>query len=229
MDRNRARPGAEVIPLSELTPLATAALAARKIMLVEGPAEVFLVPPLLRHTKGIDLDGAGVAIIPIHGIHFHDYATLLAPGTPPGKCAIVADRDLRPSDADETINSLDTPSAPPDLSALESAQFRVFTCKTSFERAITIEGNLGMLALAADDIGAPLLAQRLRLGEEALNDTRLGEAERKDILKPLRQMVLDTARRFGKARFAQLAAGHAERARDAPKYLVRAATWLIET
>ena len=41
-------------------------------------------------------------------------------------------------------------------------------------------------------------------------------------------MVLNTAKRFGKARFAQIAARHADKAEAAPKYLADAAKWLRE-
>ena len=43
---------------------------------------------------------------------------------------------------------------------------------------------------------------------------------------PLRKMVLNTAKRFGKARFAQTAARHADKAEVIPKYLADATEWL---
>ena len=47
-------------------------------MLVEGPAEVFLIPALLKQVKGIDLDREGISVIPIYGVHFDVYAKLFS-------------------------------------------------------------------------------------------------------------------------------------------------------
>ena len=51
-------------------------LFARKVMLVEGPAELFLIPALLKETQDIDLDRLGISVIPIYGVHFDVYAAL---------------------------------------------------------------------------------------------------------------------------------------------------------
>ena len=61
-------------------------LFARKVMLVEGPAEVFLIPALLKQVKGIDLDREGISVIPIYGVHFAVYAKLLRPTASSHSC-----------------------------------------------------------------------------------------------------------------------------------------------
>ncbi|MBW7848888.1 MAG: ATP-dependent endonuclease [Rhodospirillales bacterium] len=203
-------------------------LFARKVMLVEGPAELFLIPALLKQVNGIDLEREGVSVIPIYGVHFDVYAKLFSEDALPKKCAIVSDGDLKPSDADPDLDGEDDIPPPPNLSDLESDYVQVFACKTTFERAVTIEGTLQMLARAADDIGAPIVAGKLREGAEALDDDSLDSAARAAILNPLRKSVLNTAKRFGKARFAQIAARHVDQATDVPKYLTNAAEWLIE-
>jgi putative ATP-dependent endonuclease of the OLD family len=53
-------------------------LFARKVMLVEGPAELFLIPALLKTVKGIDVDREGISLIPIYGVHFDVYAKLFS-------------------------------------------------------------------------------------------------------------------------------------------------------
>jgi putative ATP-dependent endonuclease of OLD family len=111
-------------------------LFARKVMLVEGPAEVFLIPPLFKNAKGIDLDREGISVIPIYGLHFDVYAKLLSAGSLPKKCAIITDGDLKPSDADQSLEGEDDLPAPPDLKTLENDYVRVFTCSTTFERAL---------------------------------------------------------------------------------------------
>ena len=201
-------------------------LFARKVILVEGPAELFLIPALLKHVKDIDLERDGISVIPIYGVHFHVYAKLFSEQALPKKCAIVTDGDLKPSDANPELEGEDDLPPPPDLEALENDCVRVFACKTTFERALVFEGTLEMFAAAAEDIGAPTVAKRLREGAEELDDDDLDDDERTKILTPLRKMVLNTAKRFGKARFAQIAARHANKAEIIPKYLADAAEWL---
>src|SRR5439155_8270523 len=101
-------------------------LFARKVMLVEGPAELFLIPALLKKVKGIDLDREGISVIPIYGVHFDAYAKLFSADALPKKCAIVTDGDLTPDDADPSLKGEDELPAPPNLEALEGAYVRVF-------------------------------------------------------------------------------------------------------
>jgi putative ATP-dependent endonuclease of OLD family len=200
-------------------------LFARKVMLVEGPAELFLIPALLKNVKNIDLEREGISVIPIYGVHFDVYAKLFAADALPKKCAIETDGDLKPSDANPGIEGEDDLPPPPDLAAAENDFVRVFACQTTFERALTFEGTLEMFARAADDIGAPTVAARLREGLAALAGVE-DASERHEILEPLRKSVLSTAKRFGKARFAQITSRHSEAATVIPKYIVEAVEWL---
>jgi putative ATP-dependent endonuclease of OLD family len=199
-------------------------LFARRVMLVEGPAELFLIPALFKAVKGIDLEREGISVIPIYGIHFDVYAKLFSGEVLPKKCAIVTDGDLKPSDATSELEGEDDLPALPDLKKLENDHVKVFSCVTTFERALAFEGNLKMFANAARDIGAPKIVTKLREGYKALQAA--DEGDKKAILDPLRDAVLNTAKRFGKARFAQLAAVHAEHATTLPKYLADAVRWL---
>lgn len=201
-------------------------LFARKVILVEGPAELFLIPALLKEVKGIDLDREGISIIPIYGVHFSIYAKLFSEAALPKKCAIITDGDLKPSDSDPTLEGEDDLPAPPNLEALENEYVRVFACKTTFERALVMKGTLEMLALASDDIGAPTVANQLREGAQTVAENGIEEAKQKEIATNLRKKVLNTASRFGKARFAQIAARHASKATSIPKYLSDAINWL---
>ena len=203
-------------------------LFARKVMLVEGPAELFLIPALLRQVKDIDLDRQGISVIPIYGVHFDVYAKLFSADSLPKKCAIVTDGDLKPSDAIPDLEGEDDLPEHPGLAALENDYVRVFACKTTLERALVQEGTLEMFARAADDIGAPTVAKHLRKGAKQLEDGELEDADRQKILNPLRDAVLNTAKRFGKARFAQIAARHVDQATTIAKYLSDAAKWLTE-
>ena len=165
-------------------------------MLVEGPAELFLIPALLKQVMGIDLEREGISVIPIYGVHFDVYAKLFSAASLPKKCAIVADGDLQPSDAEPALPGEDDLLTPPDLALLENDYVRVFACRTTLERALTFEGTLDMFARAADDVGAPRVASHLRKGANDLADDTLDEGQRETILAPLRTMVLNTAKRL---------------------------------
>ena len=204
-------------------------LYARKVMLVEGPAELFLIPAMVKQAKGIDLGRSGISVIPIYGVHFDVYAKLFSEDMLPKRCAIIADGDLKPSDADPDMDGEDALPEAPDLGALEGDYVKVFKCATTFERAITLGSTLEMLASAADDIGAPNVARKLRTGISALNVGGLTPDQRKAILDPLRASVLSTAKRFGKARFAQVAARHVDKSTGLPKYIEEAVGWLVAT
>jgi putative ATP-dependent endonuclease of OLD family len=125
--------------------------------------------------------------------------------------------------------SAEKPVAPGSVLSGNQQYVRIFACQTTFERAATLPGTLEMFACAADDIGAPKVARKLREGIAALDFDDLDDKERDAILAPLRKAVLSTAKRFGKARFAQIAARHVHKATSVPKYLGDAARWLIES
>jgi len=103
----------------------------------------------------------------------------------------------------------------------------VFQCQTTFERALTIPGTLPVLAIAAEECGAPRSATRLRRGYQALSNDELDENARRQLLGDLRTTVLNIAKRFGKARFAQIASKHAHLAEEIPSYIRDAVNWLI--
>jgi putative ATP-dependent endonuclease of the OLD family len=194
-------------------------LFARKVMLVEGPAEVFLIPPLVKKVMDIDLEREGISVVAIHGVHFEPFAKLFNANGLPKRCAIVADADLDPGDEgaarqDEGGEDEDAP-VKPNLLALADKYVKVFLGHTTFERELAIEGNLAMFAEAARDLGAHRIASRL---DEA--DIFGADDEIKDA-------TLRTAKRFGKARFAQLAARHVELASALPSYIEQAVKWLI--
>ncbi len=189
-------------------------LFARKVMLVEGAAELLLLPPLIKKVKGVDLEREGISIVAIHGTHFGPYARLFDSTCLPKKCAVIGDADQDPGDVQPDD---DVPVAA-NLAALENDHVKVFLGATTFEREITTEGNLEMLKAAADDLGAPKLSDEI--------DAHLLWGGKS--LEELKAKVLRTAKRFGKARFAQIASRHVENAGDLPDYVVNAVEWLLE-
>jgi len=79
-----------------------------------------------------------------------------------------------------------------------------------------------MFIETARELGAPNVTERLTEYHMALS-----EEKDKEILKEARNLVLATAKRFGKARFAQVAAKHVGLARRMPKYISEAIKWLV--
>ena len=203
-------------------------LFARKVVLVEGPAELFLIPVLVKQVLGLDLDSLGITVVPIYGVHFDVYARLFGEGMLPKKCAIIADGDLAPSDATDDPDGEDEIYEAPDLAVLENEYVRVFQCKTTFERALTIRGLLPVLAEAASEVGATRTASRLKEADEKLEADTLGAADKKALMNDLRTRVLNMAKRVGKARFAQVASKHAHLASGIPKYIREAVEWLTD-
>lgn len=198
-------------------------LFARRVMLVEGAAELLLIPPLVKAALGIDLEREGISLVAIHGTHFGAYARLFAEDCLPKRCAIVADADLEPDDSDASpadAQEDDDVPGKPDIAALEGTYVKAFLGATTFEREITIDGNLEMLGKAAQEIGAPIIAGKLL----AAVDPILGDTVTED----LKNRVLRTAKRFGKARYAQVASRYAKVGTQVPQYIKDAIDWLRE-
>jgi len=201
-------------------------LYARKVILVEGPAELFIIPPLVKKIMNIDLDRHGVSIIPIYGVHFDVYAKLFGKLGMPKKCAIIADGDLRPSDSESVEVDEETMVSPPDLDALSNEYVGVFRCQTTFERALTIIGLLNCLSMAANECGATRLGKQLRDSHRKLVSGKYGVEEKNAVMSELRGKVLSISKRTGKARFAQIVSKHIDLAEAIPKYISDAIKWL---
>jgi len=202
----------------------SALLYARKVLLVEGPAEQFLVPQLVKSVMRIDLDEEGIAIVPIFGTHFAAYAKLFGPGGIRKKCAILTDGDLLPFDADATTAPEDDERNPAptrqELDSLRGDFVEIFACQTTFEHELVLPGTLAMIEAGTREIGAPRLANALRsLHDQAIAGQAIDLAEAKN-------RVLRTAKRFGKARYAQLLSKYAGSASTLPEYVRNAVEWL---
>lgn len=198
-------------------------LYARKVMLVEGPTELFLIPALIERLHGVKLERMGISVIAIHGVHFATYAKLFRAGALEKKCVIVADADLKPSDAGDDVAAIDGHA----LMALKSDYVNVFLGATTIERELAVEGTLGMLLEAVKEFGAPVIEKKLMDGWASLALGGLQAHEEEALRIELGQAVLNTAKRFGKARFAQVAARHVAKASSLPPYIQQAYDWLI--
>lgn len=188
-------------------------LFARRVMLVEGAAELILLPSLVKQVMGVDLEREGISVVAVHGVHFGPFSRLFAEGCLPKKCAIVGDADQL-----EAVPEGDDVPIRPNLAELVGPYVRVFVGATTFEREITLEQNLGMLIPTAADLGAP------RIRGDLETQQLLGGA----VAEAVKDKVLRTAKRFGKGRFAQVANRHVAQAGALPQYIIDAVNWLRE-
>jgi len=206
-------------------------LFARKVMLVEGPAEQFLIPILVKQVMEIDLERQGISVVPIHGVHFGSYAKLFCHNGLQKRCAIVTDGDLAPSDASnagEDDPEGDSPSLlqRSDLDEFENEYLRVFSCETTFERTLAMPGMLIPLENACRELSASRIQVKIKTARIAVDGART-EAARARALRGLDSAILSTAKRIGKARFAQVVSKHATSATDLPQYIREAVNWLM--
>jgi len=202
-------------------------LFAKKVMLVEGPAELFLIPPLVKQVMGIDLDEHGISVIPIYGKHFDSYASLFGPEALPKKCAVITDGDLTPSDATEVLDD-DLQECAPETTRygdLENEYVKVFSCTTTFEKALTIPGTLQVLRASSEELGANQIATHIQVAIDAVDSNSEDMTQRIEVA---RNKVLNTSKRFGKARYAQITSKHVGLATDIPAYIKEAVNWLIQ-
>ncbi len=197
-------------------------LYARKVMLVEGPAELFLIPALAEAILEVNLERLGISIIAIYGVHFDIYAKLFREGGLEKICAIVADADLKPSDAEGFDMALDAPN----LDALNSKYVQVFLGATTFERELVCHGTMNMFIKTCRNLGAPQITADLEKALKELDDPIIEPDREAELLEQCRTKILNTAKRVGKARFAQVAARYANECTESPAYINNAIAWL---
>lgn len=200
-------------------------LYARKVILVEGPAELFLIPPLVKKLMDIDLDRLGISVIPIFGVHFDIYTKLFRTSALPKKCVIIADGDLKPSDSE--IQEGEEATKVPRLESLKNEFVNVFACKETFEIALTIPGLLPVLEKAAEECGAAKVAKDLKGGFDIIQSGKISPKDMTALISDLGNRVLNTSKRFGKARFAQIASKYVDLAKDLPAYIREAINWIV--
>ena len=158
-------------------------------------------------------------------MHFQVFAKLFQAGALEKKCAIVSDADLKPSDAgDEFELENDAPA----LNALRGDYVEVFAGQTTFERELVSLSRLPMLIAATEALRAPRIHKKLVEGLELWESGTLSPQDEHKLHKKLGKSVLNTAKRFGKARFAQVAARNAHLCGDLPEYIQQAIDWLNE-
>lgn len=106
----------------------SALLFAENVLLVEGIAELLLIPALAR-SVGIDLEEAGVSVISVDGLAFGPFISLFDDGGLPHRCVILTDSDSTVSDDGEPVNSATADA----LTARATQNVSVFLSERTFE------------------------------------------------------------------------------------------------
>ena len=200
-------------------------LYARKVILVEGPSELFLIPAMVKAVMKIDLDRYGISIVPIFGTHFKTYAKLFSPDVIRKKCVIITDGDLAIEDYAEGTTEDDAIEIDEEEYE-ENDYLQVYKCPVTFERAMTVKGTLPMLLEALRECNYPHAIEAFEKGIDFLEKEHEREIIQKT-LAPLREKTLASAKRFGKSRFAQIASKYADQASALPTYIREAIEWIM--
>lgn len=202
-------------------------LYARKVLLVEGPAELFLIPKLIKQVHGVSLDEVGISLVPIFGTHFDAFMKLFGNDQMRKPCAVLTDGDAAdPLPEDDDVDADEDPvqRVVDRLRERESEYAKIFACDTTFERALTLPGTLKMLISATRELGASRTAAKLVHATNELRDT----GNPGEIINEAGKLVLKTATRYGKARFAQVASKYVAGVTETPTYVKNAVDWLLE-
>ncbi|MBN4056932.1 AAA family ATPase [bacterium AH-315-J21] len=200
-------------------------LFAKKVILVEGPSELYLIPKLVEHGLGVDLDRMGITVISINGCHFKSYSKLFGKSGLQKKCAIITDGDREipetPEIEDELLE-LD------DFTIEENEFLKVFRCETTFERVLVHHDTLGMIIHTAEEFGATRTVALLKEQESILAEKSSTKAQKDAAVLDARRLTLALSKRIGKARFAQTASKHANHIRHVPRYISNAIAWIVK-
>ncbi|MCW5822211.1 MAG: AAA family ATPase [Cyanobacteria bacterium TGS_CYA1] len=196
-------------------------LFAKKVLLVEGPAELYVIPELINQVLNFDLDRLGISVISIHGKHFQSYAKLFSKEGLKKKCAILTDGDLNLQDTDD--ESITDPAIEENLLELENEYVRVFQSSSTFEKELTMHGFLDPLRKTANEFNATRTSKLL---SECIQKKNNGENTSSEI-KELREKILRLAIKVGKGRFAQVLSRNLKTAKVIPQYISDAISWLI--
>lgn len=203
-------------------------LFARKVLLVEGPAELFLIPRLVQQVHGVKLDEVGISLVPIFGTHFDAFMKLFGGEQMRKPCAVLTDGDATeplPDDGADEPEEQPVQRVVDRLRHRENDYVKIFSCDTTFERELTLPGTLLMLSAASKELGASTVAARLAKASDDLRDAP--NANSAEIINEAGKLVLKTATRFGKARFAQVASKYVASVTETPAYVKAAIDWLL--
>jgi len=194
-------------------------LFARGILLVEGDAELFLLP-ILGKLNGYDFDELGITACSVAGTNFTPYVKLLGPNGLNLPFAVLTDKDLQPDGkslgAARVLQLLEHLLAAKDLQGkTPAALLKIAPTVGLFLNQHTLEVDLFESGLQAG-----ITATLIELAESAAAKAR-AEAWRKDPKNYDKARMLSDIAAIGKGRFAQRLASNI-RDKTCPQYIMSA-------
>ena len=213
-------------------------LFARGVILVEGPAEQFLIPAIASDL-GISLDGHGITVCSVHGTDFVPYAKLLGPSGLDIPFVILTDGDFnRTGIGDEEYSGLRRAVfvaraiGHRRLASLENL-LELRQWDKLFESAEEIGIFVGNRTLEVDLFdarhGQEIVDALEDLGASKNNTCKLRNLVNQDtrLDDEGAQLLVKTAERIGKGRVAQRLAGTID-AKRTPTYIKKGIQQIIE-
>lgn len=201
-------------------------LFARGVILIEGDAEEFMIPALIKKVVGVSLDELGISLINIRSTGFENIACVFHPSRIRRKCSIVTDLDMAISETE----ILDTDSATVKAYKLKVAgsaesgrarrtrlesfckdnpYLQTYYAQHTFEVDFLMADNHFELTNIVDSIYTDIPTRKTAKTE--LQNTDIGIAGKR---------ILTMANYIGKGWFAILLADRVNRITNIPEYIL---------
>lgn len=206
-------------------------LFAKSVLLVEGEAELVMLPAMIRAILGLSPDEMGISILAMDAAFFEHIALVFHPDRIRRRCAIVTDLDSAfielPEDADE--DSPDEKSARASQRAGSNRRLRLedFARDNEWVRAFFAPHTFEVDFLATDN-KFEVLQTVDTVYKRASDRERLKAELSDDSLSISGQAVLALANKHGKGWFALLLAEHITAQSYVPEYILRAIAFAID-
>jgi len=213
-------------------------LFARGVVLVEGPAEMFLVPAFSA-AMGYPLDEYGVTVCSVHGTDFVPYAKLLGPRALSVPFTVMTDGDWYRSVSKETLSrgyrrgisvvTMIDPKAAEPLEEVFKARDWDTLAENLAASGIFVGGRTLELDLLDAGYGPEISTTMEELGvsKRILDPLRPAMVSADNMTTEAEQKIMQEIERLGKGRFAQRLAGKADASR-CPSYITEAVNRIVQ-
>ncbi|HFT3433941.1 TPA: AAA family ATPase [Klebsiella variicola] len=205
-------------------------LFAKSVILVEGDAELILIPSMIKYTLGISLDELGVSLIKVDGTVFTHIANLFNKDRLKRKCAILTDLDSAYVNEPDDIFDADF------IASLENAEkdgarrkqvLDKYTEKNDFVSAFYAENTFETELVKCNE-NSSLFIKVMKLSYKRSTNF---EAAKRDInsddLRVRFKRSLEFAKKIGKGWMATNMIEHLEVDNRIPDYILEAVKYVI--
>jgi predicted ATP-dependent endonuclease of OLD family len=206
-------------------------LFAKGVILVEGEAELVMIPEMIRATLGMSLDEMGISVIAMNSAFFEHVAIMFHDDRIKRRCAIVTDLDTAVVDLPEDPEEDD-----PDQKRARASQMAGKRRHDSL-KSFT-ENNSWVLSFFAQHTFEVdfLLAENVREVEEVVdkiytrrqNKERVKDALKSENLSVSGMQILKLANKIGKGWFALLLSESLHVDTFVPDYILRAVAFAAD-